>query len=131
VDFEELLRDSDIISIHCPLTDKTENLFAYEEFKKMKPTAVLINVARGPVVNDADLCTALNEGMIAAAGLDVTSTEPMKDSNPLSRIMDSNKLIITPHLAWASIEARNRVVSETCKNIEAFLNGEDRNIVNK
>ena len=96
----------------------------------MKKSAVLINVARGPVVNDEDLYTALTENLIAGAGLDVTGTEPMRESNPLGKIMDSNKLIITPHLAWASIEARGRCVSETCKNIEAFLKGEERNIVN-
>lgn len=131
VDFETLLKESDFLSLHCPLSDKTRNLINLDALKKMKKSAILINVARGPVVNDEDLYTALTEGYIAGAGLDVTSTEPMKDSNPLSRIMDSNKLIITPHLAWASDEARNRCVSETCKNIEAFLKGEDRNIVNK
>ncbi|MDE7429824.1 MAG: D-2-hydroxyacid dehydrogenase [Lachnospiraceae bacterium] len=131
VDFETLLKEADFLSLHCPLSDKTRNLINLDALKKMKKNAILINVARGPVVNDEDLYTALTEGYIAGAGLDVTSTEPMKDSNPLSRIMDSNKLIITPHLAWASDEARNRCVSETCKNIEAFLKGEDRNIVNK
>ena len=130
VGFDTLLKESDFLSLHCPLSDKTRNLINLDALKNMKKNAVLINVARGPVVNDADLYTALTEGYIAGAGLDVTSTEPMKDSNPLSRIMDSNKLIITPHLAWASDEARNRCVSETCKNIEAFLRGEDRNIVN-
>lgn len=129
--FDTLLKESDFLSLHCPLSDKTRNLINLDALKKMKKNAILINVARGPVVNDEDLYTALTEGYIAGAGLDVTSTEPMKDSNPLSRIMDSNKLIITPHLAWASDEARNRCVSETCKNIEAFLKGEDRNIVNK
>ena len=130
VDFDTLLKESDFLSLHCPLSDKTRDLINLEALKKMKKTAILINVARGPVVNDQALYTALAEGHIAGAGLDVTSTEPMKDSNPLSRIMDSNKLIITPHMAWASIEARNRCVSETCKNIEAFLKGENRNIVN-
>lgn len=130
VGFDRLLGESDFLSLHCPLSDKTRNLMDLEAFKKMKKSAILINVARGPVVNDGDLYTALEEGYISGAGLDVTSTEPMKDSNPLSRIMDSNKLIITPHLAWASNEARNRCVSETCRNIEAFLKGEDRNIVN-
>lgn len=130
VDFDRLLEESDFLSLHCPLSDRTRNLMDLNAFKKMKKSAILINVARGPVVNDADLYTALEEGYIGGAGLDVTSTEPMKDSNPLSRIMDSNKLIITPHLAWASNEARNRCVSETCRNIEAFLKGEDRNIVN-
>ena len=131
VDFDTLLKESDFLSLHCPLSDITRDLINLDALKKMKETAILINVARGPVVNDTDLYTALNENYILGAGLDVTSTEPMKDSNPLSKFMDSNRLIITPHMAWASIEARNRCVSETCKNIEAFLDGEDRNIVNK
>lgn len=129
VDFDELLGRSDFLSLHCPLSDKTRNLIDLDALKKMKKSAVLINVARGPVVNDEALYTALTEGYLAGAGLDVTGTEPMKESNPLSRILDSNKLIITPHMAWASIEARQRCVSETCKNIEAFLDGKDRNIV--
>ena len=95
----------------------------------MKPSAILINVARGAVVVDEDLYEALCENIIAGAGLDVTSTEPMKDSNPLSRFSDSNRLIITPHNAWATTEARNRVVSETYENIAAFLRGEERNLV--
>lgn len=130
VSFDTLLRESDFLSLHCPLSDKTRSLIDLNALKKMKKSAILINVARGPVVKDEDLYTALTQEYIAGAGLDVTGTEPMKDSNPLSKIMDSNKLIITPHLAWASNEARNRCVSETCKNIEAFLKGEDRNIVN-
>lgn len=130
VDFDTLLQESDFLSLHCPLSEKTRGLINLDALKKMKKSAILINVARGPVVNDADLYTALTENLIAGAGLDVTGTEPMKASNPLSEIMDSGKLIITPHLAWASTEARNRCVSETCKNIEAFLKGENRNIVN-
>lgn len=130
VELDTLLKESDFLSLHCPLSDKTRNLIDLDALKKMKKTAILINVARGPVVNDADLYTALTEDIIAGAGLDVTGTEPMKDSNPLSKIMDSNKLIITPHLAWASIEARNRVVEETYKNIQAFYKGENRNVVN-
>lgn len=130
VDFDILLNESDFLSLHCPLSEKTRNLIHLEALKKMKKSAILVNVARGPVVNDEDLYIALTEGYIAGAGLDVTGTEPMKESNPLSKIKDSNKLIITPHLAWASTEARRRCVSETCKNIEAFLNGRDRNIVN-
>lgn len=130
VEFDTLLVESDVLSLHCPLSDRTRNLIDLEALQKMKKSAVLINVARGPVVNDQDLYTALTEGYIAAAGLDVTSTEPMKDSNPLSKFTDSNRLIITPHLAWASTEARQRCVTETYKNIEAFLKGENRNIVN-
>ena len=130
VDFDTVLREADFLSLHCPLSDRTRNLIDAEAFQKMKKSAILINVARGPVVNEEALYEALTEGTIAGAGLDVLSAEPMKESNPLSRIQDSNKLIITPHLAWASIEARRRCVSETCKNIEAFLKGENRNIVN-
>lgn len=129
VDFDTLLQKSDFLSLHCPLSDKTRKLIDLDALRKMKKSAILINVARGPVVDDEALYTALTEGMIAGAGLDVTGTEPMKESNPLSRIMDSNKLIITPHLAWASIEARNRVVEETYKNIKAFYEGVERNVV--
>ncbi len=130
VDFDTLLAKSDFLSLHCPLSDRTRNLINLDALKKMKKSAILINVARGPVVNDEDLYTALTEDYIAGAGLDVLGAEPIKESNPLGKIKDSSKLIITPHLAWASIEARTRCVSEVCKNIEAFLNGESRNIVN-
>lgn len=129
VDFDTLLKESDVLSLHCPLTDQTRNLINIEALKKMKKTAYLINVARGPVVNDADLYTALTEDMIAGAGLDVTGTEPMEETNPLSQIKDSRKLIVTPHLAWASTEARIRLIGEVYQNIEAFIKGEDRNIV--
>lgn len=130
VDFDTLLRESDFLSLHCPLSDKTRNLIDLNALKKMKKTAILINVARGPVVNDQDLYTALTENLIAGAGLDVLSAEPIRQDNPLGSIKDSSRLIITPHLAWASIEARSRCVLETCLNIEAFLKGEERNIVN-
>lgn len=129
VSFDELLTRADVLSIHCPLSDITRGLINYEALSKMKKTAYLINVARGPVVDDESLAKALNEGLIAGAGLDVTGTEPMKEINPLSKIMDSNKLIITPHLAWASIEARTRCVDEVIKNVKAYQKGEHRNIV--
>ena len=127
VDFDTLLKESDILSLHCPLTDKTRELMNLEAFKKMKPSAVLVNVARGPVINDADLCQALKEGMIAGAGLDVLSKEPMEKTNPLTEIMGTNKLLITPHMAWASVEARTRCMEEVYKNIDAFVKGEVRN----
>lgn len=130
VEFDELLKRSDFISVHCPLSDLTRDLIDYEAMKKMKKTAILLNVARGPVVNNHDLYKALTEGEIAAAGLDVLEKEPIQADNPLSQIKDSTKLIITPHMAWASTEARERVVEEVCKNIEAFLKGENRNVVN-
>ncbi len=130
VSFDTLLQESDILSLHCPLSDMTRNLIDMEALKKMKKTAILINVARGPVVDENALYEALEADMIAAAGLDVLSKEPIAPDNPLGKIMDSNKLLITPHLAWASKEARQRVVEETYKNIEAFLKGENRNVVN-
>ena len=130
VEFDTLLQESDILSLHCPLSDRTRHLMNREAFAKMKNTAVLINVARGPVVNTQDLYDALMEGQIAAAGLDVLEKEPMAMDNPLTEIKDSTKLIITPHMSWASTESRNRLVEEVAKNIEAFLAGQDRNIVN-
>lgn len=129
VDFDGLLERADVLSIHCPLSEKTRGLIDLAALRKMKKSALLINVARGPVVKDEDLYLALTEKMIAGAGLDVTGTEPMADTNPLSRFSDSRRLIITPHMAWASTEARNRVVTETGENIAAFLRGEDRNLV--
>ena len=130
VEFDELLHRSDILSLHCPLSDRTRNLIDLTALCKMKKSAILINVARGPVVNNADLYTALEEGSIAAAGLDVLEQEPITADNPLGKIKDSTKLIITPHMSWASTESRFRLVEETAQNIEAFLKGENRNIVN-
>ncbi|MCR4955053.1 MAG: hydroxyacid dehydrogenase [Lachnospiraceae bacterium] len=131
VDFDTLLKESDILSLHCPLSDLTENLIDYEALKKMKKSSILINVARGKVVNNTDLAKALNEGEIAAAGLDVLEKEPIEKTNPLDDIKDSGKLIITPHLAWATVEARLRCIEEVRKNIAAFAKGEPRNVVNK
>lgn len=131
VEFDELLAQSDILSLHCPLSDRTRGLIDKDALSKMKKSAILVNVARGPVVDTQALYDALTEGQIAAAGLDVLEEEPISRDNPLSSIMDSTKLIITPHMAWASKEARTRLVNEVVKNIEAFLNGEERNIVNK
>lgn len=129
VDLDTLLAESDILSLHCPLTDRTRNLINLEALKKMKKESILINVARGPVVCEEDLCLALQEGYIAGAGLDVLSKEPMSKENPLAKIKDSRRLIITPHMAWASTEARTRCVKEIFKNIEDFINGKERNIV--
>ena len=131
VELDTLLAQSDILSLHCPLSDRTRGLINKEAFARMKKSAILVNVARGPVVDTQALYEALTEGQIAAAGLDVLEKEPISKDNPLGNIKDSTKLIITPHMAWASTEARERLVSEVSKNIEAFLGGEDRNIVNK
>ncbi|MCD8380746.1 MAG: hydroxyacid dehydrogenase [Lachnospiraceae bacterium] len=130
VDFDTLLKESDFLSLHCPLSDLTRNLIDLDALRKMKQTAILINVARGPVVNNRDLYQALTEGTIAAAGLDVLEKEPIAADNPLGTIQDSQKLIITPHLAWASVEARIRCVSEVHENIRAYQEGRVRNVVN-
>ena len=131
VDFDTILKESDYLSLHCPLSDLTRDLIDAEALSKMKKTAYLINVARGPVVNEQALYDALVDGRIAGAGLDVLSKEPISKDNPLSKIQDSEKLIITPHLAWASVEARERCVQMNYDNIKAFLNGEELSRVDK
>ena len=129
VDFDTLLAQSDIISLHCPLTDRTQNIMNADAFARMKKTAILINVARGPVVDEQALYEALTTGEIAAAGLDVLNKEPIASDNPLAQIKDSTKLFITPHMAWGSNEARTRCAKEVYLNIKSFLAGEERNVV--
>lgn len=129
VSLDTLLKEADVLSIHCPLSDLTRNLIDKEALCKMKKTALLINVARGAVVNNADLAWAINDNMIAGAGLDVLDGEPIRIDNPLNDIKDSEKLIITPHMAWGSVEARTRIVDAACENIRAFLKGNKRNRV--
>lgn len=110
VDFDTLLRASDIVSVHAPLDKNTQGLMNAAAFAKMKPSAIFLNLGRGPIVVEQDLADALNDGVIAAAGLDVLSVEPMSADNPLRAIKDSERLIITPHIAWASLEARVRLM---------------------
>jgi glycerate dehydrogenase len=129
VDFDTLLAESDILSLHCPLTDRTQNIINAEALNKMKKTAILINVARGPVVDEQALYDALVEGKIAAAGLDVLCKEPIAADNPLGKIKDSTKLLITPHMAWGSHEARERCAREVYENIKSFIKGEARNVI--
>lgn len=121
VDFKELLREADILSVHAPLDENTKGLFDKAAFEQMKESAIFINVGRGPIVVEQDLVDALNEGKIAAAGLDVLSVEPMSEYNPLRSIKDSNKLIITPHIAWASVEARTRLMKIISEQIKEFF----------
>lgn len=121
VDFETLLSTSDIVSVHAPLTDDTLHLFNKDAFSMMKENAVFINVGRGPIVVEQDLADALNNNIIAAAGIDVLDKEPMSDDNPLKNIKDSDKLIITPHIAWASVEARNNLMNIIYNHIKDFL----------
>ncbi|MCT4598630.1 MAG: D-2-hydroxyacid dehydrogenase [Vallitalea sp.] len=131
VDIDTLLSSSDIISIHAPLNKDTDNLFTYDIIKKMKKSAVLLNLGRGKIINEEDLTKALEEDIIAGAGLDVLEYEPINEDNPLLKIQDSTKLLVTPHIAWASIEARNRVVREVKENIISFQEGSPRNVVVK
>ncbi len=131
VDKVTLLSQSDFVSLHCPLSELSLNFIDRLALQQMKNTGILINVARGKVVNNRDLYEALIAGEIQAAGLDVVEEEPLLETNPLSQIKDSSRLIITPHLAWASVEARTRCVEGVYKNIEAFLKGEKRNVVTK
>ena len=121
VDFDELLAQSDIVSIHAPLDENTLGLMNKEAFAKMKNSAILLNVGRGPIINEADLAEALNNKTIAAAGLDVLSVEPMQEDNPLRGIKDSELLLITPHIAWAGVEARNRLMGIILGQIKEFF----------
>lgn len=120
VDLDTLLKVSDVVSIHSPLTDKTRGLINKDALDKMKPSAILINVGRGPIVVEQDLITALKEGKIAAAGLDVLCKEPMEEGHAFLELQDSNQLMITPHIAWASVEARQRVLDLVCEHIKNF-----------
>ena len=129
VDLDTLLKESDILSIHAPLNDKTKDLINERELRMMKKTALLLNLGRGPIVNEDALAKALKEDWIGGAGLDVLTMEPMAATNPLIEIQDSSKLIITPHIAWATIEARQRVTEEVYQNIIAFREGKERNVV--
>lgn len=123
VDLYRLLKDSDVVSIHAPLNEATENLMNIETFANMKRNAILINVGRGSIVNERDLCCALREGLIAGAALDVLSSEPIRSDSPLLKLADDDRLYITPHIAWASKEARTRLIGLVQKNIASYLEG--------
>lgn len=120
-DFDTLLRHSDIISIHAPLNEYTENLINADAFRRMKKSCILLNLGRGPIVNERELCDALKQDMISAAGLDVLCTEPMAPDSPLRRIKDSRRLLITPHIGWASVEARTRLIKIVQTQIEEYF----------
>ncbi len=131
VSFEELLEKSDIISIHAPLNENTKGLINYEALIKMKSSAILVNMGRGPIVVEKDLARAIEEEQIRGAALDVYETEPVGEDNILLSIKNKDKLLLSPHIAWASIEARERLFNEVVENIKAFYNGKDRNRVDK
>jgi glycerate dehydrogenase len=127
VTLDELFAQSDIISLHCPLFDSNKGIINKSNIAKMKDGVMIINTARGPLVNEEDLTEALNSGKIGAAALDVVSREPILNNNPLLR---ARNCIITPHIAWAPKESRSRLMNTAVKNLEAFLKGKPINIVN-
>ncbi len=124
---DELLAQSDIVSLHCPLTPETEGIINQNSLKKMKPTALLINSSRGPLIVEEDLRNALNAGQIAGAAVDVVAREPMEEKHPF---LEAENLLITPHIAWSSKEARNRIMETTQENISKFLEDYPINQVN-
>ncbi|HQK99597.1 MAG TPA: D-2-hydroxyacid dehydrogenase [Smithellaceae bacterium] len=117
----DLLAASDVVSIHCPLNDRTRNLISETQLRLMKPTAYLLNMGRGGIVDEKALAQALDENRLAGAALDVLSAEPMSADNPLLKVQNKEKLFLTPHIAWASREARNRLISRTAANIKTFF----------
>lgn len=126
VPLEELLRESDYVSIHCPLTDATRHLIDLKRLELMKPTAFIINTSRGPIIGEADLIEALRRGTIAGAGLDVQEREPPERDNPLFAM---DNVILTPHIGWKRLETRQRLVALTAANIAAFIGGGAINLV--
>jgi len=127
VDLDEIFSASDIVTLHCPLTDQTENIVNAERLAMMKPTAFLINTSRGPLVDETALAGALNDGRIAGAGLDVLGIEPPAEDNPLAA---AKNCYITPHIAWDTREARSRLMATAIENVKAFLSGTPQNVVN-
>ena len=128
MDLDQLFGECDIISLHCPLTPETREMVNARRLGMMKPTAILINTGRGPLINERDLADALNNGKIYAAGVDVLSTEPPCADNPL---LTAKNCYITPHIAWATIEARERLMNIAISNLQAYIAGKPENIVNK
>ena len=128
VTLDELFQESDILSLHCPLTNETKGLVNRERLNLMKPSAILINTSRGPVVNEADVAEALNQGRIAAFGADVVSVEPIEASNPL---LNAKNSFLTPHIAWATKEARQRLIDICVENVKAFVQDNPQNVVNE
>ena len=121
VNFDTLLAESDILSVHAPLNEYTEGIMDADAFRRMKSSAILLNLGRGPIINEADLAEALNVGEIRAAGLDVLCVEPMSKENPLLNVRDKDRLFITPHIAWAAVETRQRLMKIIEGQIREFF----------
>ena len=128
VSLDELLENSDYITLHCPLNDQTKYMINKETIAKMKPSAVIVNTGRGPLINEADLCEALVAKRIAGAGLDVQEVEPPAEDSPLYTL---DNVIITPHMGWKGLETRQRLVGIIRDNVQAFFKGEPINVVSK
>ena len=128
VSLDELLANSDYITLHCPLNDQTKHMINKETIAKMKPSAVIVNTGRGPLINEADLCEALATKRIAGAGLDVQEVEPPAEDSPLYTL---DNVIITPHMGWKGLETRQRLVGIIRDNVQAFFKGEPINVVSK
>jgi len=126
VEIAELFREADVVSLHCPLTPETKNLVSWPLLQTMKPSAILINTARGGLINEADLARALRENVIAWAGLDVLSAEPPPADNPM---LTAPRSFILPHIAWATVAARHRLMTESLANFAAWCEGKPRNVV--
>ncbi|CCH56395.1 D-isomer specific 2-hydroxyacid dehydrogenase NAD-binding [Fibrisoma limi BUZ 3] len=126
VDVETVFSESDVVSLHCPATPETIGFVNYALMSKMKPSAYLINTSRGSLLNEAEVSSALNEGLIAGAGIDVLSLEPPEADNPL---LTAKNCLITPHVAWATYEARQRLLERVVENLSAFMNGNPINVV--
>jgi len=127
--WDEVIETADVITLHSPLTPQTRNMIALPEFKRMKRNAVIVNTARGGLIDENDLATALREGLIAGAGVDVTSPEPPPRDSVLMKLLDLPNFILTPHTAWASFEAIQSLCDQLIDNVEAFVAGKPRNVV--
>ena len=127
MELDELLRRSDVISLHCPLFPETREIINKNTIAKMKDGVIIINNSRGPLVAEQDLADALNSGKVYAAGLDVVSTEPIREDNPL---LKAKNCLITPHISWAPKESRQRIMDTSVENLRAFAEGRPINVVN-
>ncbi|WMJ76775.1 MULTISPECIES: D-2-hydroxyacid dehydrogenase [unclassified Sedimentibacter] len=128
VDFKTLVRESDVVALHCPLTPSTHGIINKDTIAKMKDGVIIINTSRGPLIVEEDLRDALNSGKVAAAACDVVSAEPIKNDNPL---LTAKNIILTPHIAWAPIESRRRLMDLAVKNLSKFIDGNPINVVNR